>query len=91
MGGLSYLVRKGQGEVDLVGRGLRIASALDGGTEGRGTSPQSRAGKTEGVHDGEWGGGECWRRGEKTIEVHRRAGCFRARDWSALILQPWRQ
>lgn len=56
----SYLMGESQGELDLVGRSLGVASALEGGAEGRGASPQGRAGKAEGVHGA--GGGS---RGEE--------------------------
>lgn len=51
MGGTSsYLMGKGQGELDLVGRSLSVPSALEWGAEGRRTGPQGRAGKTKGAH-----------------------------------------
>ena len=50
MGRETYLVRKGQGELDLVAHSLGIASALERNAEGRGASPQGRAGKTKRVH-----------------------------------------
>ena len=55
----SYLVRKGQGELDLVRDRLRVASALKRhAAENGGASPKGRAGKTERAHlamDGGWG------------------------------------
>ena len=48
--GLTYLVREGQGQLDLVGDGLGVSTALDGSAEHGGTSPQSRASKAEGAH-----------------------------------------
>ena len=46
----TYLVRQGQGELDLVGNGLGVSTALDGGAEHGGTSPKGRASEAEGVH-----------------------------------------
>lgn len=43
-------MREGQGELDLVGHSLGVASALEGNADGRGASPQGRAGKTKRVH-----------------------------------------
>ena len=54
----SYLVRKGQGKLDLVRHSLGVTSALERNAEGGGTSPKSRASKAERAHlamdDGEW-------------------------------------
>ena len=56
----TYLVRQSQGQLDLVGDSLGVATALDGSAEGRGTGPQSGTSKAEGVHgDGGLGGCEC--------------------------------
>lgn len=46
----TYLVREGQGELDLVGNGLSVSTALDGSAEHGGTSPKGRASEAEGVH-----------------------------------------
>ena len=56
-------MRKGQGELDLVRHGFSVSSALERNAEGRGTSPQGRAGKTKRVHLAMGG----WR--EMVIEV----------------------
>lgn len=48
----TYLVRKGQGQLDLVSDGLSIATALDRSTEHGGVSPQGRTSEAEGVHCG---------------------------------------
>jgi hypothetical protein len=48
--GLTYLVRKGQGQLDLVGNGLGVSTALDGSTEDGGTGPQGGASEAEGAH-----------------------------------------
>lgn len=56
----SYLVRKGQGELDLVRDRLSVTSALERhAVEDGGASPEGRASKTERAHlvmDGGWGG-----------------------------------
>ena len=46
----SYLVRKGQGELDLVRDRLRVASALKRHAEDGRTGPEGRASKTERAH-----------------------------------------
>ena len=46
----SYLVRKGQGELDLVRHGLSVTSALKRHAEDGGTGPEGRASKTERAH-----------------------------------------
>lgn len=48
--GSTYLVRKGQGQLDLVGDGLGISTALDGSAEEGRASPQGRASEAEGAH-----------------------------------------
>lgn len=58
---LSYLVREGQGKLDLVRHRLSVASALERHAEDGGAGPEGRASKTEGVHlamDGSAGGGD---------------------------------
>ena len=52
----AYLVRKGQGKLDLVVHGLSVTSALERSAEGRGTGPEGRASEAERAHlamDGE--------------------------------------
>lgn len=46
----SYLVREGQGKLDLVRHSLGVASALNRHAEDGGAGPEGRASKTEGVH-----------------------------------------
>ena len=46
----SYLVRKGQGELDLVRHGLSETSALKRHAEDRRTGPEGRTSKTERAH-----------------------------------------
>lgn len=46
----TYLVRKGQGKLDLVRHSLGVTSALKRDTEGGGTSPESRASEAERAH-----------------------------------------
>lgn len=48
--GSTHLVRQGQGQLDLVRDGLRVATALDRSAEEGGTSPEGRASETEGAH-----------------------------------------
>jgi hypothetical protein len=55
--GDAYLVRKGQGELDLVGGDLGVTATLDGAGDGSGPRAEGGTGKTEGAHDG-WRGGE---------------------------------
>lgn len=43
-------MRKGQGQLDLVGDGLGVSTALDGSAEEGGAGPQGRASEAEGVH-----------------------------------------
>lgn len=50
IGPKSYLVREGQGKLDLVRHGLSVASALDRHAEDGGAGPEGRTSKTEGVH-----------------------------------------
>lgn len=85
MGQGTYLVRKGQGELDLVGHSLGIASALERNAEGRGASPQSRTGKTKRVHIATAGseGGDGGERIEvQNIEVGSRLFPSLSRDMS---------
>lgn len=60
-GDSTYLVRKGQGQLDLVGNGLGVSTALDGSAEHGGTGPKGRASETEGVHLAMMGGWNGWR------------------------------
>lgn len=46
----SYLVRQGQGKLDLVVNSLGVTSALKRNAESRGTSPESRASEAERAH-----------------------------------------
>jgi hypothetical protein len=48
--GSTYLVRKGQGQLDLVGDGLGVSTALNGSAEEGGAGPQGRASEAEGAH-----------------------------------------
>ena len=50
-------MRQGQGQLDLVGDGLSVSTALDRSAEHGGTSPQSGTSKAEGVHGGNGVGG----------------------------------
>lgn len=43
-------MRKGQGQLDLVGDGLSVTTALNGSTEERRASPEGGAGETKRAH-----------------------------------------
>ena len=43
-------MRQSQGQLDLVGDGLSVTTALDGSTEERRASPKGRASEAEGAH-----------------------------------------
>jgi hypothetical protein len=60
-GGSTYLVRKGQGQLNLVGNGLGVSTALDRSAEHGGTGPEGRASEAEGVHLAMIGGWNGWR------------------------------
>jgi hypothetical protein len=55
--GDAYLVRKGEGELDLVRGDLGVTATLDGAGDGGGPRAEGGTGETEGAHDG-WRGGE---------------------------------
>lgn len=48
--GSTYLVRQGQGQLDVFGDSLSISTALDRSAEDRGAGPQGRASEAEGAH-----------------------------------------
>lgn len=43
-------MRQSQGQLDLVGDGLSVTTALDGSTEERRASPEGRASEADGAH-----------------------------------------
>lgn len=75
--GLTHLVRKGQGQLDLVGDSLSISTALDGSAEEGGTGPEGRASKAEGAHCAMDGGAkaECIPLEGCVAKVEVGAGC----------------
>jgi hypothetical protein len=80
----THLVRQSQGQLDLVGNGLSVPTALDGSAEHGGTGPQGRASEAEGAHGamdgsgGEKAGGWIPLNGRRKGRS-RAAGCSLAR------------
>lgn len=62
---ITYLVREGQGQLDLVGCHVGVATAEGwSGAEGRFGSLEGAPGNSQRVHDGQcgqWGGGGIWK------------------------------